>query len=79
MVINPFGITSSLVGKNTLELAPLKPRGNCHKAKGPDGIPACVLKELTFDLAPTLTHLYQQSLIKYITQRMEISLHYACL
>ena len=33
-----------------------------HKAGGPDGIPACVLKELAFDLAPILTHLYQQLL-----------------
>ena len=33
-----------------------------HKARGPDGIPAHVLKELAFDLAPILTHLYQQSL-----------------
>ena len=33
-----------------------------HKAEGPDGIPARVLKELAFDLAPILTHLYQQSL-----------------
>ena len=33
-----------------------------HKAEGPDGIPACVLKELAFDLAPIFTHLYQQSL-----------------
>ena len=120
MVINPFGVTSSLVGKSTLELAPLKktPEGTVtsatskaetlnkafksvftiedlhslpflpdskhptmqdicitkpgvynilsqldpHKAEGPDGIPALVLKELAFNLAPILTHLYQQSL-----------------
>ena len=30
-----------------------------HKAEGPDGIPARVLKELAFDLAPILIHLYQ--------------------
>ena len=33
-----------------------------HKAKGPDGIPARVLKKHAFDLAPMLTCLYQQSL-----------------
>ena len=33
-----------------------------HKAEGPDGIPAHVLKELAFDLAPILTHLYRQLL-----------------
>ena len=33
-----------------------------HKAESLDGIPACALKELAFDLAPILTHLYQQSL-----------------
>ena len=33
-----------------------------HKAGGPDGVPARVLKELAFDLAPILTHIYQQSL-----------------
>ena len=33
-----------------------------HKAGGPDGIPARVLKELASDLTPILTHLYQQSL-----------------
>ena len=33
-----------------------------HKAGGPDGIPARVLKELASDLTPILTHLYQQLL-----------------
>ena len=33
-----------------------------HKAGGPDGIPARVLKELASDPTPILTHLYQQSL-----------------
>ena len=33
-----------------------------HKAEGPDGIPACMLKELALALAPILTHSYQQSL-----------------
>ena len=49
-----------------------------HKAEGPDGIPALVLKELAFDLAPIDTHPFISAIAKYwcIAQRMEISLHY---
>ena len=35
---------------------------NPHKASGPDNILACVLKETASEIAPMLTHLFQQSL-----------------
>ena len=35
---------------------------NPHKASGPDNIPARVLKETASEIAPMLTHLFQQSL-----------------
>ena len=35
---------------------------NPHKASGPDNIPALVLKETASEIAPMLTHLFQQSL-----------------
>ena len=33
-----------------------------HKATGPDGIPARLLKDYAFELAPVLSHIYQASL-----------------
>ena len=33
-----------------------------HKAHGPDGIPARLLKETAYDMAPLLTHTYKASL-----------------
>ena len=33
-----------------------------HEAHGPDGIPACFLKESAHNMAPLLTHIYKASL-----------------
>ena len=50
-------IKVSVAGVRTL-LEAIKP----HKALGPDGIPARLLKAYAADLAPVLSHIYQASL-----------------
>ena len=35
---------------------------NCNKSSGPDGISAIFLKNTATEIAPILTHLFQQSL-----------------
>ena len=50
-------ITVSVAGVRKL-LENIKP----HKATGPDGIPARLLKDYAADLAPVLSHIYQASL-----------------
>ena len=42
---------------------------NQHKATGPDNIPALILEEAAYEMAPILSHLYQTPLttVKYQT------------
>jgi len=59
---SPFPEISNIITVSVEGVANLLHNIKPHKATGPDGIPAYFLKELSYEIAPILTKIFQSSL-----------------